>query len=484
MTWGKGEGDEAPAAPRFAYSVKVPDMRRSRRPAFAIAAVVCLGILGVALARGSWPAPGGPGAARAGEGDYVAAAVKTGEIRRTITASGTLNAILNVEVGSQLSGQIAAIHADFNDTVTRGQPLAELDRRSFEARRAEAQAALEIARVAVEIQRARLERAQIDAQDAEAQRAVLQARLDNADVKLAAAENELARKQTLSQRGSGSAVELEDTRAKRDSAAAALREAKAILSAQDNAIVGTRIDLARAQAELASAEATLPQKQASLQAAEVELDRTTIRSPIDGVIVGRNVNEGQTLATTLEARTLFIIAGDLRRMEIHAKVDETDIGKIESGQEAAFAVDAHPGRVFNAVVRQVRKAPQVQQNVVTYTVVLATDNPDNLLLPGMTAVARIVVAKAGPVPTVPLAALRWSPRGVPAPAPGAVPDGRPAVVWTLRDGEPVPLTVGVGEDDGNAVAIVGGALRPDDRVIVAQPGAPAPRQLFGIRLGF
>jgi HlyD family secretion protein len=231
----------------------------------------------------------------------------------------------------------------------------------------------------------------------------------------------------------------------------------------------------------------VPQKEAALHAAAIDVDRTTIRSPIDGVVVGRNVNEGQTLATTLEARTLFIIAGDLRRMEIHAKVDETDIGKIEVGQEAAFTVDAHPGRQFSATVRQIRKAPQVQQNVVTYTVVLATDNPDNLLLPGMTALVRITVSRTGQVLKIPLSALRFAPSGeVPRPVPPeAVVEGRPASIWVPgEDGTPKPVPIGVGEDDANQVAVLSGPLSEGDRVFVAELGGAPPRQLFGIRIGF
>jgi HlyD family secretion protein len=418
---------------------------------------------------------------------YVTAPVERGEIRRTITATGTLNAILNVEVGSQLSGQIAQLFVDFNDEVKRGQPLAELDQRSFLARRAEAEAAAEAAKVNVDIQKQRLERARIDARDAEAQRAVLQARIDNAKIRLDAAEKELERKEALRQRGASSTVELDDSRSRRDLAAAALREAQAIAAAQENAVEGTKVDLERARAELASAEASVPQKEAALHAAAIDVDRTTIRSPIDGVVVGRNVNEGQTLATTLEARTLFIIAGDLRRMEIHAKVDETDIGKIEVGQEAVFTVDAHPGRQFLATVRQIRKAPQVQQNVVTYTVVLATDNPDNLLLPGMTALVRITVSRTGQVLKIPLSALRFAPSGeVPRPVPPeAVVEGRPASIWVPgEDGTPKPVAIGVGEDDANQVAVLSGPLSEGDRVFVAELGGAPPRQLFGIRIGF
>jgi HlyD family secretion protein len=417
---------------------------------------------------------------------YVTAPVEESHLRRIVTATGTLNAIVNVEVGSQLSGQIAELLVDFNDEVTKSQPLARLDQRTFEARLAEERAAVAIAEVTINVARAKLERARIDAVDSEAERAVLQARTDNARVKLQAARNELKRKEALRERQASAAVEVEEAQTKVASAEAGLREAEAIASAQENKIAGTKADLRRAESELETAIATLPQKKAQLEVAEIDLDRATIRSPIDGVVVGRKVNEGQTLATTLEAKTLFTIAGDLRQMQIDAKLDEADIGKIQVGQEAEFTVDAHPGRQFTATVRQVRKSAEVQQNVVTYTVVLSAANPDNLLLPGMTAVTRITVSRTGPVMTIPLAALRYAPRtGQAASVEQAeVPRGRPASVWIPHEnGEPKAVIVGVGEDDASHAAILSGPLSPGDRVIVGEATGPAPRRLFGIRLG-
>src|SRR3954471_1734420 len=348
--------------------------------------------------------------ASAASPQYLTAPIEEGELRRVITATGALNAIVNVEVGSQLSGQIAALFVDFNDQVKKGQPLAQLDQRSFKAKVVEAEAALQVEEVSIKAAQARLERAQIDALDSEAQRAVLKAQSDKAQVTLEAAQNELRRKENLRERQIGSAVELEDARTKAATAAATVREAEATSAAHQHKLEGAKADVRRIQAELETAIASLPQRQAQLHAAQIDLERTVIRSPLDGVVVGRNVNEGQTLATTLEAKTLFTIAGDLHQMQIEAKVDEADIGKIRDGQAAVFTVDAHPGRQFSATVRQVRKAPQVQQNVVTYTVVLAAANPDDLLLPGMTAVVKITINKTGPVLKVPLAALRFAPK--------------------------------------------------------------------------
>jgi HlyD family secretion protein len=432
---------------------------------------------------------------------YITAAVEEGELRRVTTATGTLNAIINVEVGSQLSGQVAELLVDFNDEVKKDQPLARLDQRSFNAHVAEAQAAMELAEVSVEAARARLERAEIDARDSEAQRAVLKARTDNARVKFESARTELRRKETLRERQVGTAVDIEDAQTKVASAAASLREAEAIAAAQENLVAGTQADLRRVKSELDSAVASIPQKRALLDVAQIDLDRTTIRSPIDGVIVGRNVNQGQTLATTLEAKTLFIVAGDLHQMQIEAKVDEADIGKIKVGQEATFTVDSHPGRQFSGVVRQVRKAPQVVQNVVTYIVVLSAANPENLLLPGMTALVRITVNRTGPVLKVPLAALRYAPKpkeGAAAAEQGNVGNGvqpawagdlqfsrgRAASVWTLgADGQPRSVLVGLGEDDSSHAAVLSGPVSPGDRVIVGDAAAAAPRRLFGIRIG-
>jgi HlyD family secretion protein len=416
---------------------------------------------------------------------YITAPVERGEIRRVISATGTLNAIVNVEVGSQLSGQIARLFADFNDEVKKGEALAELDQKSFKARVAEAQANLDLAEASIAVARARLERARIDSRDSEAQRAVLNARTDNARVKLEAANTELRRKELLQQRQIGASVELEDARTKAASAAAALREAEAIAAAHENNISGARADLTRVQSELDTAIASLPQKKALLQVAEIDLDRTIIRSPIDGVVVGRNVNEGQTLATTLEAKTLFIVAGDLHEMQIEAKVDEADIGSIRDGQQATFTVDAYPGRQFKAAVRQVRKAPKVEQNVVTYTVVLSAANADNVLLPGMTALVRITVNKTGPVLKVPLSALRYVPKpGQVSPAQGEVPQGKPATIWTVgQNGEPAPVIVGLGDDDATDAAVLSGQLAQGDRVIVGNVPNPAPRRLFGIQIG-
>jgi HlyD family secretion protein len=238
--------------------------------------------------------------------------------------------------------------------------------------------------------------------------------------------------------------------------------------------------------------------------AKIDLERTIIRSPINGVIVGRNVSEGQTVASSLEAPTLFMIAGDLEHMDIHARVDESDIGKIKVGQKATFTVDAHPERSFVAQVAAVRKAPQAAQqsasgmrrapqtpsNVVTYTVVLRTSNSDGLLLPGMTALVRIVIEEAKDVLMVPMSAFRFAPRSeerrVSA---GQRPGRNNELVWVWDDGRGVrPVSVEVGTTDGVHAGVVNSAvpngLRDGDQVVVAEAGDAAPKRLLGVKFGF
>lgn len=423
---------------------------------------------------------------------FISARVERGSIRQVVTATGTLQALVTVQVGTQLSGQIAELFADFNDEVSKDQPLAQLDTKTYEARLAEATAATAMAKANVNIQRARLERARVDERNAQSQRHVLQARVDNARARADAADKALQRVSTLRERGSGSVQQQEEATSTWEQASASLREAEAIAAAHEHVVAGATIDIQRAQAELSNALTSVPQKQAVQQSVEIDLARTTIRSPVNGVIVGRNISEGQTVAASLEAPTLFTIAGDLQHMEIHARIDEADIGKIIVGQRANFSVDAHPGQRFEATVTGLRKAPQVIQNVVTYTVVLATENLRALLLPGMTATVRITVQEAEDVLKLPMAGLRFSPPAElarqlsnSALESADFTDGRPTLVWILGDGGSLlPAAVGLGDDDGAYAAILGGALSEGDEVIVGEVPISKPREFFGIRFGF
>ncbi len=417
---------------------------------------------------------------------FITAAIQRGSLEQVVTATGALQPVDTVEVGSQLPGQIARLHVDFNDRVRKGDPLAEIDQRSFVAKVDQERAALEVARANLVVQQARLDRARIDLDNAQANRTVLRARQDNAEVLEAAARRHVERKTILRSHEVASLTSVEDAQTELATRNAQVRETTSLLDQNVFLVDAAAADVRRLEGELAEAKAAIPMREASLRSAEIELDRTTIRSPIDGVIVGRFVNEGQTLAAGLEARTAFNVARNLAEMEIHARIDETDIGRVNPGQRAGFSVDAYPGRRFDAVVRQVRKASQTNQGVVTYTVVLKTDNRDGLLLPGMTALTRLTVEREEDVLRVPLAALRFRPAVLKPEAskPPASGSSRDQAVWVQDPAGAIRLvSVTTGIFSADLVALKDGALSEGDRVVVGQADPPEQTRFLGIRLG-
>jgi HlyD family secretion protein len=396
---------------------------------------------------------------------YVTAPVKADEIAKTVMATGTMVPALNIEVGSVLSGQVSKLLVDFNDHVKKGQVLAELDDRTYALAAEASRAALEGSKFEIKSQEARLKRAILDLWQTEHQLPVFTARVDVAKVALDTAERDFKRKQWLQEREVAAIADVQNVQAKRDSASAALQEAMANLTNQNGLISAAKADVDRARAELSTAEAMALKLDAQWQSASVDLERTKIRAPVDGIIVGRTITEGQTLATGLEAKTLFIIAGDLGNMEINARIDESDIAGIKDGQDATFTVDAFPGRTFSAKVKQIRMAPQVLSNVVTYTVVLKTPNPDGTLLPGMTVLANIVTDRSPGAMTVPTAALRYKPRTMVA---SSDPNVKASdSVWVLRNGKALPVAVTKGAEDGKNVAVTSDWLQAGDVVILA-----------------
>ena len=409
---------------------------------------------------------------------YLTSTVEGIALPKVVSATGALNASIVVEVGSQLSGQITHMAVDFNHDVKKGQVLAQLDQSTFKEQVASAQAALDSARADARTTEARLARALIDVKQISMQRAVLSARADVARIGMELAARENKRKAALLEKGAAPASDVLDSLSRKEAALATLREAEANLEAHGGSVDAALADVTRIEAEVQSAQATIRRLEAQLASATVDLERTFIRAPIDGVVVGRNVTQGQTLASSLEAKTLFNIAGDLRRMEIHARVDESDISKIALGQNATFTVDSFPGREFNAKVTQIRKAPQVVQNVVTYTVVLGVANDDYALFPGMTVVARIVTDILPSSLSVPMAALRFKPRVGTVGADAKATAG--ALVWALREGALTPVRVMTGADDGERVAVNSGDLRVGDLVVIAEnePTRSARASLF------
>jgi HlyD family secretion protein len=286
---------------------------------------------------------------------YAAVPVDRGDIQDVVGATGTVQAVQTVQVGSQVSGTIQNLYADFNSVVHKGQVIARLDPSSFQARLGQAQAALVAAR-------ANVERSQAAVDDA-------RRKLDQAKV--------LAAEKLLPQ------SDFDTAQANYDQAVAQLKANQAAVS----------------------------QAQANVNQAKVDLDHTIITAPIAGVVIARNVDVGQTVAASFQAPVLFVIANDLKHMEVNASVDEADIGRVRTGQEVTFRVDAYPDRTFHGRVTQVRLQPTTVQNVVTYNTIIGVDNDDGRLMPGMTATVSVIVRKSENALRIPAAALRFRPEG-------------------------------------------------------------------------
>jgi HlyD family secretion protein len=357
--------------------------------------------------------------------------VERGPLVAAVSATGNLNAVITVQVGSQVSGQIKELLADFNSVVRRGQVIARIDPESFNAKVNQARAELDAARATVLTQQAGVERARADVENARAALAEARAQTAKAQVAVVDAKRDLDRKSELFRRELIARSDQDSSQAAYDSAIAALDATRAKEQSMAAAITSAEAQRRVTEAQLTTARATVQQKQAALDQARVDLDHTTIQAPVDGVVVSRAVDVGQTVAASLQAPTLFTIAQDLTKMQVETSVDEADIGRIQVDGRATFTVDAFATETFGGRVTQIRKAAQVVQNVVTYTVVVAVDNPDLKLLPGMTANVRLVVAEKPAVLKVPNAALRFRPPGSePDPAPGSRSAQAPAAAGT------------------------------------------------------
>lgn len=420
---------------------------------------------------------------------YITAPVERGTLATLVKATGTVDAVLTVDVGSQLSGRIADVFVDFNDQVKAGQPIARLDTELFVARVSEAEAALKVAEATARVQKAAVERARLAVLNASTARKMAEAQLTGLRARHEEAEREFQRKLALARAGGAAERDLEHARSVRDTSSADVAASIQQISMKDEAIQIATAEEAMAAANVDNAEAVVEEKQAALHQAQVDLERTTLRAPIDGVVIKRDLNPGQTVAAALEAKTLFKIANDLREMQVKGKIDEADVGRLRVGQTARFTVDAYPERVFEGRVLQIRKSPDVTQNVVTYTALISAPNPGFLLFPGMTAVLRITVSETPSCLKLPNEALRYRPPDARSP-PGKDPtqsgaSGTAAIVWVLADGgkpKPVPVTVGASDESGTQ--LLSGELREGQPVIVGKGSAKLGEHAFGIRLGF
>ena len=391
--------------------------------------------------------------------EYFIARVEKGDIRQVIEATGTINPVTSVQVGSQVSGMISKLYVDFNSKVTKGQVIAEIDPKLFEG-------------------------------------AVLQAQADlqNSQALLAAAKANVAKDQATQQQNKLDYDRAVGLQRQGVNSQQQLDQAKATYDAITAQVGSDRAAIQQAEAQVA-------QKTATLKVAQTNLDYTIIRAPINGTVVARNIDIGQTVAASLQAPTLFMIALDLTKMQVYAKTDEGDVGQIRPGQKADFQVDAFPKEMFHGVVFQVRMNATSIQNVVTYDTIVNFDNPDLKLFPGMTAYVSIPVASVTDTVKIPNAALRYKPdlpgekvqelyskygisvtpttqtppaTGQPsatgrehaAPKPSTVGNSGLAVVWKLEPDKSLrPLQIHIGLTDHTYTALTGGDLQPGDELV-------------------
>ncbi|MGB4301534.1 MAG: efflux RND transporter periplasmic adaptor subunit [Acetomicrobium sp.] len=353
---------------------------------------------------------------------YETAQIERRDISSYVTAIGTVSAVTTVDVGTQVSGTIKEIYVDYNSTVKKGQMIALIDPTTFEAQVEQAKANLMHAKAALQKAKATLEDAQ----------------------------RNLNRQKLLWDRDLIARSELDAAQTNYDLALAGVSEA----------------------------EANVYQAQAALKKAETDLGYTRIYSPVDGIVVSRDVDAGQTVAASFQTPTLFTIAQDLTKMQIETNVDEADIGEVKEGLSVTFTVDAYPEAVFSGTIKQVRIASSVVENVVTYPVIIDVANPDLMLKPGMTANVTIITDKKEDVLAVPSAALRYRPSDYL----GNTLRGR--VIWVLENGKPSPKEVKVGITDGAYVEILQGDLSEGQLVVIGEEANSAKKSKANRRMPF
>ena len=406
---------------------------------------------------------------------YRLATVTRGPVTASIIASGTVNPVTSVQVGYQVSGQIKELDADFNSRVSKGQLVARIYPALFETQVAQAKADLQVAMANVAVQQATADRAAADLDGARATLESFKAQTQKASVAAQDTWRIADRARRLAETGAGTIADRDTTQAIYDQAAAQVHTAQAQEEVQQANIASVQAALGMASANQAMAQAQLAQKQAALDTAQVNLDHTYIRAPVDGTVVLRNVDVGQTVVASLQAPLIFTIAQDLSRMQVDASVDEADVGGVKVGQAVTFSVDAYPGRAFQGSVQQVRIAPQVVQNVVTYDVVVSAPNTDLALVPGLTANTRVITDHRDDALLISNAALRYRPPG----ATGASQGSNTAEVWLVgSNGRPAAVKLRLVISDGNVTEVVEGALQPGAQVIIgeAPTGAPTTSQ--------
>jgi HlyD family secretion protein len=343
------------------------------------------------------------------QAQYRFAKIEKRDMINSVSATGALSAVVTVAVGSEVSGQIKELLVDFNSSVKQNQIIARIDPESYETLVRQAEAELAMSEAKLFTQKMEIQRFQAELENAQANLSEAQAQIKKTRATLEDAGRNLERQKTLVQQDFVSKNEYDKAQTAFEEATAQLEIAKAQESAAKSKVSSSKASLAVAKAQIKEAEANVQLKVASLDKRKVDLENTIIRSPVDGVVIDRSVDVGQTVAASLQAPTLFTIAQDLSKMQVSTFVDEADIGRIKEGQTAQFTVDAFGTRRFIGKVKQIRKMGKTVQNVVTYEVIVSADNPDLSLMPGMTADVQIELLKKPHVLAVPTAALRFTP---------------------------------------------------------------------------
>lgn len=481
-----------------------------------------------------------------GSAQYLTSKVERGNLRNTVTATGTLQAVTTVQVGSQASGTISALNADFNSKVKKGQVIAQLDPSTTQAQVQQARANLDQARAGLVQARAAVAQSRAGVTDAQAKTAAASSTVQNQQAGVSSAranlvalkaqsddalaflrqQESLLKAGVIAQRDydlantayKGAVARYDQGQAQLNQATVSEQSAASAGMAQTQAqMQQSQAQVQQSQAQVQQAEAQVQQAQAALQLAEINLTHTTIQSPIDGVVVSRNVDVGQTVAASLSAPTLFTIANDLKQMQVIANIDQADIGLVEQAKSVQFSVDAFPSDSFTGTIQQLRLNPVNTQNVVTYNVAIAVSNPEEKLKPGMTTNLTFTIDERSNVLKVPNAALRFTPQDASAQRTGAgngqrgnrgssqgqtaadaggnaaaqngaqrsggsgerasnfappsapVLPGQTRIVWVMgQDSKPQRRRITVGLSDGVATEVVDGDLKEGELVITSQ----------------
>src|SRR6185436_4414653 len=387
---------------------------------------------------------------------YFTSPVTRGPLKKVVNATGVVQTVLTVPVGSQVSGQVQELYADYNSVVKRGQLLAKLDPRNLETQVANSRASVAAAQ-------ARVRSAQAEITNQAANLTSARASLEAARVTRDNTQVQLQRATEMNQRGIVSKNDFDTAKANSDSAVARYNQAAA-------AIEQVQAQIQATQAQLEQANAGLQQVGTDLDRALINLEYANIFSPVDGVVISRTVDVGQTVAASMQTPTLFTIATDLGQMQVNASVDEADIGSISDNALVTFTVDAYPNDSFVGKIAEIRLSPQTVQNVVTYSVILSIENRDLKLKPGMTANISITVDKRDSVLKVPNAALRYTPPDT------AVPENDgDAVAPPAQPGTP-PAGMRVGQAASASMPLAPGQKwDPKDKIHFTAPPKAAPR---------